>query len=100
MLQSMVNVAKLEAELNSKGTKAARHLIPGAGQQAAAAAVKAAADARAADLQGYFQQLQAGGVVSLRALARRLNADGIPTPRGGQWTATAVKRVLERASVA
>jgi hypothetical protein len=98
MLQSMVNLAKLEAELINMGTKAARHLIPGAGQQAAVAAVKAAADARAADLQGHLQQLQAAGVVSLRALARQLNADGIPTPRGGQWTATAVKRVLARAA--
>jgi hypothetical protein len=93
MLQSMVNVA-------GKRTKAACHLVPGAGQQAAVAALKSAADARAAQLLSHLQQLQASGVVSLRALARQLNADGIPTPRGGQWTATAVKRVLERAQAA
>jgi hypothetical protein len=62
--------------------------------------LKSAADARAAQLLSHLQQLQASGVVSLRALARQLNADGIPTPRGGQWTATAVKRVLERAQAA
>lgn len=114
MLQSMASVAELEAGLISERTKAAlrakvardgqwdrkaaHHLIPGAGQQAAAAAVKEAADARAADLVGHLKALQAAGVSSLQALARRLNEDGIPTARGGQWTATAVKRVMERAA--
>lgn len=113
MLQQMASVAELEAGLISERTKAAlqakvardgqwdrnasHHLIPGAGQQAATAAVKAMADARAADLLSHLQQLQAGGISSLQALARQLNADGIPTARGGQWTATAVKRVMERA---
>lgn len=113
MLQSMANVAELEAGLISERTKAAlrakveregktwdrkakHHLVAGAGQAAAAAAVKAAASARAADLSGHLQALQADGVETLQALARRLNADGVQTARGGQWTATAVKRVLER----
>lgn len=115
-LQQMASVAELERGLISERTKAAlaakvardgqwdrnasHHLIPGAGQQAATAAVKAAADARAADLLGHLQQLKAAGATSLQALARQLNADGIPTARGGLWTATAVKRVLERAQAA
>lgn len=115
-LQQMASVAELEHGLISERTKAAlaakvardgqwdrnasHHLIPGAGQQAATAALKAAADARAVDLLGHLQQLQAAGVSSLNALAQRLNADGIPTARGGQWTATAVKRVMERAQAA
>ena len=116
MLQQMASVAELEAGLISERTKAAlqakvardgqwdrnasHHLIPGAGQQAATAAVKARADARAADLLSHLQQLRTAGVSSLNALAQRLNADGIPTARGGEWTATAVKRVLERAQAA
>ena len=77
--------------------KAAHHLRPGIGQSAATAAVKAVADARAADLAGHIQPLQARGITSLNALAQQLDAEGIATARGGQWTATAVRRVLERA---
>jgi hypothetical protein len=32
----------------------------------------------------------------LNAMAARLNADSVRTSRGGRWTATAVKRTLER----
>lgn len=115
MLQQMAAVAELEAGLISERTKAAlrakvardgqwdrkasHHLIPGAGQQAAAAAVKAAADSRAADLLGHLKRLEAEGVASLYAIAQRLNASGIPTARGGEWTATAVRRVKVRAEV-
>lgn len=35
---------------------------------------------------------------SLAAIARRLHADNVPTPRGGAWTATAVRRALEAAN--
>lgn len=114
MLQQMAAVAELEAGLIGERTKAAlaakvardgqwdrkasHHLVAGAGQEAASAAVSAAAAARAADLVPHLRQLQARGVESLQALARQLNADGIATPRGGQWTATAVSRVLSRAA--
>ncbi len=113
MLQQMASVAELEAGLISERTraalrakvardgqwdrKAAHHLRPGIGQSAATAAVKALADARAADLAGHIQTLQARGITSLNALAQQLDAEGIATARGGQWTATAVRRVLERA---
>lgn len=112
MLQQMAAVAELEAGLISERTRAAlkakvsrdgqwdrnasHHLIPGAGQEAATAAVKAKADARAADLAQVLQGLQAKGVTSLNGMAQRLNEQGIPTARGGSWTPTAVKRVLER----
>lgn len=44
-----------------------------------------------------LEGLQASGVVSLNALAKRLNELGQPTPRRkGVWTATAVRRVLAR----
>lgn len=43
--------------------------------------------------------LRARGATSLRAIAKGLNATGIPTARGrGQWTAVQVKRVLDRLS--
>ncbi len=34
--------------------------------------------------------------LSLNAMAARLNADSVCTSRGGKWTATAVKRTIER----
>jgi DNA invertase Pin-like site-specific DNA recombinase len=37
-----------------------------------------------------------GAAASLQGIARELNARAIPTPRGGEWTATAVKRALAR----
>ncbi len=44
-----------------------------------------------------IERLRGEGVQSLGGLARRLNEAGQPTPRGkGEWTATAVKRVLAR----
>ena len=112
LLQQMASVAELEAGLISERTKAAlaakvardgqwdrkasHHLIPGAGQQAATAAIKAQAQAFADDLIGHLEGLRASGVTSLNAMAQRLNADGITTSRGAQWTATAVRRVLAR----
>jgi DNA invertase Pin-like site-specific DNA recombinase len=52
---------------------------------------------RAADVAPVIQELQSGGA-SLRQIAAELTARGIPTPRGSQWTATAVKRAAERAA--
>ena len=40
-------------------------------------------------------ELQAAGL-SLHAMASELTARGIVTPRGGAWTATAVRRALAR----
>jgi hypothetical protein len=37
-----------------------------------------------------------GSDMSLQALARALTAGGVATPRGGAWTATAVRRALAR----
>ena len=41
-------------------------------------------------------ELQGQGITSLNALAAKLNEMGMKTPRGGNWTATAVKRAMER----
>jgi DNA invertase Pin-like site-specific DNA recombinase len=39
-------------------------------------------------------EIQARGASSLRAIAAELNARGIETPRGGEWSAVQVQRVL------
>ena len=54
------------------------------------------ARARAADLRPILADLRASGVTSLNALATGLNDRGIGTAREGRWSATQVKRVLER----
>jgi DNA invertase Pin-like site-specific DNA recombinase len=53
-------------------------------------------DARATDLAPTIKNLQAAGKTSLRAIAEGLNEQGIPTARGGEWSAVQVMRVLER----
>jgi hypothetical protein len=52
---------------------------------------------RAADLAPVIASVQAAGAMSLREIASGLNARGIKTARGGEWSAVQVKRVLERA---
>lgn len=112
MLQQMASVAELEAGLISERTKAAlkakvardgqwdrkasHHLVAGAGQQAAAAAVKAKANERAADLLPMLEQWQAEGTTTLSGLADKMNQEGITTTRGAKWTAMAILRVLKR----
>jgi DNA invertase Pin-like site-specific DNA recombinase len=65
-------------------------------RKAAAEAIAKRADARAADLTPTIAELQAGGATSLRDIAEGLNDRGIPTARGGQWSAVQVQRVLDR----
>jgi DNA invertase Pin-like site-specific DNA recombinase len=61
-----------------------------------AARTKAASN-RATDLSPIVASIQAGGARSLRAIAAELNSRGIPTPRGGEWSATQVKRLGSQA---
>ena len=59
-----------------------------------------AADRAAHCILPMIEALQAGGD-SLAAIARKLGAAGVRTPRGGTgWTATAVRRALQRAGEA
>lgn len=88
------------AAAKARGTKLGgdRGVKPSAKVRAQArAAVAKRADDRAADIAPTIKQLQAGGATSLRAIADALNAQGIPTARGGgTWSAVQVSRVLER----
>jgi DNA invertase Pin-like site-specific DNA recombinase len=51
---------------------------------------------QARDLAGMIAELRAGGAASLRQIAAGLNDRGIPTARGGTWSATQVSRLLAR----
>jgi hypothetical protein len=43
-----------------------------------------------------IRDIQSSGVTSHRAIARTLNARGVTTARGGQWTAVQVGAILQR----
>lgn len=62
---------------------------------AASAERKASADAWAATIAPLVRLARRGGS-TLTEIADSLNAQGQTTRRGGRWTATAVKRLLER----
>jgi DNA invertase Pin-like site-specific DNA recombinase len=110
-VQILAAVAEHEAKVISERTKgalaAARlrgiqlggynkhpHLSAKA-RKAGQEANRAKATARATDLAPIITELQAAGATSLRAIAAGLNERGIPTARGGQWSAVQVARVLE-----
>ncbi len=68
-----------------------------ASARAAAAEVRqAGADHFAANVAPVIGQLRATGCTSLRSIATALNARGIRTRRGAEWTAAAVSRVIDR----
>jgi hypothetical protein len=56
----------------------------------------ARADKRAADLLPLILPMKGA---SLRQIADGLNRCGVPAPRGGDWSAVAVKRILDRRQV-
>jgi DNA invertase Pin-like site-specific DNA recombinase len=107
----MATVAQYERELISKRTKDALAVARKRGvalggyrekspniarfQKKAVQAVREGADARAEEWRDTIEGLQAEGL-SLNAMAARLNKDGLPTSRGGAWTATTVRRVMAR----
>jgi DNA invertase Pin-like site-specific DNA recombinase len=111
LLQQMAAVAELEAGMISARTKAALAAAKRRGQKlggdrgarltakqraAGRAVQQAQARERAADLAGTIKELQAAGSASLRTIAEGLDARGIPTVRGGKWSAAQVMRVIER----
>lgn len=71
-----------------------------AGAKASVAARRATAATRAQDLSAIVADLRREGHTSLRQLAQGLNAREIPAPRGGEWQAAQVARVLRQMSEA
>ncbi len=106
----MAAVAEQEAEAISKRTKAAlqaakergtklggRRVSPERFAEIAAHARKertARVIKQRAELLPTITQIQAEGATTLRAIAAQLNAREIETPRGGQWAAVQVQRVI------
>ncbi len=75
----------------ARGTRLGRH-----GAETLAPAYRAQAVERAQALVPVVAEIRAAGASSLREIAAGLNARGLLTPKGGQWSAMQVKRVLER----
>jgi DNA invertase Pin-like site-specific DNA recombinase len=63
----------------------------------AVASTKANADRFAKNVAPIIREIQGSGIASRRAIARALNARGVATARGGQWTAVQVGSILQRA---
>jgi DNA invertase Pin-like site-specific DNA recombinase len=107
-------VAEHEAVMISERTKAAlqaakargvklgghRGNLPAVAKDGArASAVRRSAQvkSRAADIAPIMLEIRAAGASTLRQIAAEMNARKIRATRGGEWSASQVKRVLERA---
>jgi DNA invertase Pin-like site-specific DNA recombinase len=117
LLTQMASVAELEAGLISERTKAAlaaakaRGLKLGnpngaralrgkqVGNKEAVAAIKLKAQEHATNLRSILDDIRAQGTTSIRKIAEELNQRGILAPRGGEWQATTVARLLARLRV-
>lgn len=108
MLHVFAAVAEEEARKISARTKAALAATkakgtrlgapdPSKGAAIGTAAVRSQADHFAARMRPVIEGIEAAGVTSLRGIADALNARGIASPRGGEWHARQVSRVLARA---
>jgi DNA invertase Pin-like site-specific DNA recombinase len=64
----------------------------------AVASVKAEADRFAKNVAPVIRDIRKSGATSLRAIARALNARGIATARGGEWTAVQVTAIERRSA--
>lgn len=69
---------------------------PEVGSAAGVAVLKEQAEARAAAVLPIISAIRATGIVTLAGTAEELTKRGVPTPRGGEWTPTGVRRVLLR----
>jgi DNA invertase Pin-like site-specific DNA recombinase len=58
------------------------------------------ADQFASNILPVVLQIKGAGVQTLNGIAEALNARGLRTPRGGEWQAVQVKRIIERHQVA
>jgi DNA invertase Pin-like site-specific DNA recombinase len=107
LIHILASVAEREAKMISERTKVALLAAKERGvrlgsrniemvRQAAEVAIRAEADRRAQNVRPVIDAIRAAGVVKVREVAAALNARGIPTPRGGQWHASSVQRIMAR----
>ncbi len=107
-LHILAAVAEHEREIISARTSAALKAAKARGKRLgnpklsearrhAAAARKESAERYSANVLPVIQEIQRSGIKSLRGIARALAARGIPTARGGEWTAVQVSDILRRA---
>lgn len=87
------------AAAKARGTKLGGHRgisIDDAGRAASAAVRSTKAKDRATDLAPIIAELRTTGASSLRLIGAGLDARGIATPRGGRWSASQVRDLLQR----
>jgi DNA invertase Pin-like site-specific DNA recombinase len=98
-------VAQHEHEMIAQRTKdalqAARGVVLGNPKldhvrDRAVATLKADADRFAKNVAPIIREIQSSGVASHCGIARSLNARGVATARGGEWSAVQVGSVLRR----
>lgn len=65
-------------------------------RKVALASLKAEADRFARNIAPIIRDIRTSGIGSQRGIARALNARGVATARGGQWTAVQVVSILRR----
>jgi DNA invertase Pin-like site-specific DNA recombinase len=83
------------AAAKARGTKLGNPTLA-AVRSHAVASNKAEADRFAQNVAPVISSIRASGVASHRGIARSLNARGVATARGGQWTAVQVGSILQR----
>ena len=83
------------AAAKRKGTKLGNP-NPAKASASGVASIRRNADAFAKQVSPLIRDIQHGGARSLRAIAQALEARGVPTARGGQWTPVQVRAVLRR----
>jgi DNA invertase Pin-like site-specific DNA recombinase len=109
MLHIYAALAEQERTMISQRTVAALARVKANGKQlgspklaearvVAAQVVTAEADRFANKVLPIIKQAQKAGATTQQAIVDALNARGVPTARGGQWTRAAVMNVLARAN--
>ena len=88
------------AAAKARGVRLGNRTNLGEATRRSAAVRSAAADRHAANVLPVIEEVRRGGATSLRRVAAALTARGVPTPRGGEWMAAAVKNVLDRQATA
>jgi DNA invertase Pin-like site-specific DNA recombinase len=87
------------AARKTQGARLGNRRNPGHAAALGRQALRAEADAFAANVMPVIDALRSAGVVDLRGLASALNNRGIRTARGGRWHVSNVKNVIDRAAL-